>query len=70
MSLGIMELTSGKYSITIAVIDPETKEVLSRIQGLSPFRIISDRVNWGKLVRHVVPQKIDVLPHPDEPTNQ
>ena len=61
MSMGEVELVSGKYSITIAVLDSETKEVLSRVQGLSPFRIISDRVHWGKLVRHVVPQKIEVL---------
>ena len=61
MSLGAVELASGKYSITIALLDSETKEVLSRVQGLSPFRIISDRVHWGKLVRHVVPQKIEVL---------
>jgi len=61
MSMGEVELASGKYSITIAVLDTETKEVLSRVQGLSPFRIISDRVHWGKLVRHVVPQKIEVL---------
>lgn len=61
MSMGAVELASGKYSITIAVLDSETREVLSRVQGLSPFRIISDRVHWGKLVRHVVPQKIEVL---------
>jgi len=61
MSMGAVELSSGKYSITIAVLDAEMKEVLSRAQGLSPFRIISDRVHWGKLVRHVVPQKIEVL---------
>jgi lipopolysaccharide transport system ATP-binding protein len=61
MSMGTMELASGKYSITIALLDSETKEILSRVQGLSPFRIISDRVHWGKLVRHVVPQKVEVL---------
>jgi lipopolysaccharide transport system ATP-binding protein len=61
MSLGAVELTSGKYSITIGVIDSDTKVVLARVQGLSPFRIISDFVHWGMLVRHVVPEKIDVL---------
>ncbi|MBI5314540.1 MAG: ATP-binding cassette domain-containing protein [Nitrospirae bacterium] len=60
ISMGTVELSSGKYSITIAVMDSETNEALSRVQGLSPFRIISDRVQWGKLVRHIVPQHIDV----------
>ncbi|MCM3906135.1 MAG: ABC transporter ATP-binding protein [Pyrinomonadaceae bacterium] len=64
MSMGAVELSSGKYSITIAVMDSETNEALSRVQGLSPFRIISDRVQWGKWVRHVVPQQIDVLTPP------
>jgi lipopolysaccharide transport system ATP-binding protein len=61
ISMGIVELCSGKYSITIAVRDPDTNETLSRVQGLSPFRIISDRANWGKLLRHVVPQKVEIL---------
>jgi lipopolysaccharide transport system ATP-binding protein len=64
MSMGAVELASGKYSITIAVMDPETNEALSRVQGLNPFRIISDRVQWGKLVRYVVPQQIEVLTTP------
>jgi lipopolysaccharide transport system ATP-binding protein len=64
MSMGAVELSSGKYSITVAVMDPETNEALSRVQGLSPFRIISDRVQWGKLVRYVVPQQINVLTPP------
>jgi lipopolysaccharide transport system ATP-binding protein len=63
MSMGRVELSSGKYSITIGVIDPKTNEGLSRVQGLSPFRIISDKVHWGKLVRHVVAQQGDVLNH-------
>ena len=61
MSMGTVELSSGKYSITIGVMDSESNEVLTRVQGLNPFRIISDRVYWGKLVRHVVPQKVDIL---------
>lgn len=64
LSMGAVELSSGKYSVTIAVMDPETNEVLSRVQGLCPFRIIADKVDWGNVVRHVVPQKVDVLtPH-------
>ncbi len=70
ISMGVVELASGKYSITIAMHDSETKEVLSRVQGLSPFRIHSDRVYWGKLVRHVIPQKVDVLSLNYEPSTQ
>ena len=62
MSMGIVELCSGKYSITISVKDQNTNEVLSRVQGLSPFRIISDRAHWGKLVRQVVVDQIKILP--------
>jgi len=61
MSMGLIELTSGKYSVMVAVIDPGTKEALTRVQGLAPFRVISDTVRWGKIVRHVVPQQIRVL---------
>jgi len=61
-SMGIVELCSGKYSITISVKDQNTNEVLSRVQGLSPFRIISDRAHWGKLVRQVVVDQIKILP--------
>lgn len=62
--IGEVELSSGKYSITIAVMDPNTNETLSRIRGLSPFRIISNKVQWGNIVRYVVPQQIDVLSPP------
>jgi hypothetical protein len=61
VSMGTVELTSGKYSIMVAVIDSGTSELLTRVQGLSPFRIVSDRVLWGKVVRNIVPQQIDVL---------
>ena len=60
MSMGAVELSSGKYSITIGVIDSETNVVLARVQGLRPFRIISDKVHWGMVVRHVVPKKIEI----------
>lgn len=64
VSMGAVELASGKYSVTIAVKDPVTNESLSRVQGLSPFRVISDKVHWGKIVRHVVPQHVDTQSHP------
>ncbi|MFC1778225.1 ABC transporter ATP-binding protein [Pseudomonadota bacterium] len=61
VSVGKVELSSGKYSITIGVIDSETNQVLARVQGLSPFRMTADRVYWGKIVRPVVPEKIEEL---------
>jgi len=61
ISMGIMELVAGKYSFAVVVGDAKTKEALSRVQGLSPFRIISDKADWGKLVRPIVPQKVNVL---------
>ncbi len=64
VSMGTVELASGKYSIMVAVMDPKTNESLSRVQGLSPFRVISDRVHWGKIVRHIVPQQVNVLMPP------
>ncbi|MFZ5502773.1 MAG: ABC transporter ATP-binding protein [Pseudomonadota bacterium] len=63
VSMGAVELASGKYSVTIAVKDPVTNESLSRVQGLSPFRVISDKVHWGKIVRHVVPQHVETQSH-------
>ncbi len=62
--VGVIELASGKYSITIGVVDSDTKAVLTRVQGLSPFRIISDQVHWGMVVRHVVPQNVEILTSP------
>ena len=61
MSLGMVELTSGKYSIGIGVADSTTNAVLTRVQGLCPFRVISDKAHWGVVVRHVVPERIDVV---------
>ena len=61
MSMGCLELTSGKYSITVGVIDAITDVMLARVQGLSPFRVTADSAHWGKIVRRIVPEKIDVL---------
>lgn len=61
---GAVELTAGKYSVNIVVMDSKTREILVREQGSSPFRVISGKMYWSKLVRHVVPQKIDVLAPP------
>ena len=49
--LGPMELNSGKYSFVVGVRDPETHTVLARVQGLHPFRVLSEAAYWGRLVR-------------------
>ena len=49
--LGPMELNSGKYSFVVGVRDPETHTVFTRVQGLHPFRILSEATYWGRLVR-------------------
>lgn len=64
IKMGTVELSSGKYSMTLGVVDSLTNEVLVRVQGLSPFQVIADRAYWGKMVRNVVPRKISVHPTP------
>jgi lipopolysaccharide transport system ATP-binding protein len=49
--LGVMELNIGRYSVTVAVSDMATRSVLARAEGLTPFRILSDRSHWAKIVR-------------------
>jgi lipopolysaccharide transport system ATP-binding protein len=51
--LGIIDLNSGKYSLMLAVSDACTKDVLLRVQGLSPFRVFAKRSYWAKVVRPV-----------------
>lgn len=57
---GVLELASGKYSITVAVSDSETAISLARVQGLSPFRMFAAMAHWGKLVRPAL-SKIHIL---------
>lgn len=49
--LGIIELNSGKYSLMLGVIDAYTKDILLRVEGLSPFRVFAERSYWAKIVR-------------------
>jgi lipopolysaccharide transport system ATP-binding protein len=52
--LGKMDLNSGKFSFVIVVRDAETLISRTRVQGLQPFRVISEQTYWGKIVRPVV----------------
>jgi lipopolysaccharide transport system ATP-binding protein len=58
ISLGALELNSGKYSLMISSFGSRTKNILVRIQGQSPFRITSSRNFWSKIVRPVVPERV------------
>ena len=51
--LGVIELNSGKYSLMLAVTDASTKELLLRVQGLTPFRVFAETSYWAKIVRPV-----------------
>jgi lipopolysaccharide transport system ATP-binding protein len=55
--LGTIDLNAGKYSFVVGVQDAETRVSLARVQGLSPFRVFSDRKVWGKIVRPAVARR-------------
>ena len=52
--LGDLDLNAGKYSFVIAVRDSDTSSVLTRAQGLNPFRVFSRHTYWGKIIRPIV----------------
>lgn len=62
VSLGTIDLNAGKYSIVVSVQDVETRVSLARVQGLSPFRVYSERKHWGKIVRPAVPRRLGGRP--------
>lgn len=49
--LGPVELNTGKYSFVVGIRDPETHTTLARVQGLHPFRVLSEATYWGRIVR-------------------
>lgn len=49
--LGSIELNTGKYSFVAGILDPNGSIVLGRMQGLRPFRVFSNHVAFGKIVR-------------------
>ena len=53
LDFGRVELSSGKYSLTVVVKDDATHEILSRMQGIAPFKVFSDTLHWGKVTRTV-----------------
>ena len=61
LSMGTLELSSGKYSLAVAVVDPKSNEMLTYVEGINPFIVTADSVYWSKIVRHTVPEKIEVM---------
>lgn len=54
LPLGMMDLTPGLYSITVAVVCKRFGTALLREQGLAPFTVKGDRVHWGKILRPTI----------------
>jgi lipopolysaccharide transport system ATP-binding protein len=54
LSLGVMELNSGKYSVAVSITDSSTREILVRAQGLAPFRVFADRTYWARIIRPAI----------------
>jgi lipopolysaccharide transport system ATP-binding protein len=49
--LGRMEFNAGMYSLLVSLVDAKDRRSLCRHQGLSPFRVVADRVYWAKFIR-------------------
>jgi lipopolysaccharide transport system ATP-binding protein len=56
LDLGRIELNTGRYSFLVHVRESDTQEFALRHQGLLPFVVRAERVQWGKVVRRVQPQ--------------
>ena len=52
--LGKLEMNMGTYSILVGVKSFVSTLSLCRVQGLRPFRVHSQSVNWSKIVREQV----------------
>ncbi len=51
VNLGSLELNAGRYSFVLTVTDPLARQSLTRVQGICPFRIRANDVQWGQFVR-------------------
>jgi lipopolysaccharide transport system ATP-binding protein len=60
LDLGKIEFNAGIYSIVLGVLDPVTLVSLCRHQGIASFQVVSDSVEWGYVVRHLVGQEVSV----------
>ena len=60
LDFGRVELTSGKYSLTVVVKDDATQEILARVQGVAPFKVFAETLNWGRIVRPIQATIVDL----------
>jgi lipopolysaccharide transport system ATP-binding protein len=51
IDLGRMELRAGKYDFIAIVRDGTSRQIMQRIQGLVPFRVIDEKTHWGQIIR-------------------
>jgi lipopolysaccharide transport system ATP-binding protein len=51
MELGKIDLNVGKYSLVISIENADSRIRLARIQGFGKFRVISESMQWGIVVR-------------------
>jgi len=54
LNLGTVELNSGIYSLALGLFDPITKRSLCRQSGMADFRVVSDSVEWGHIIRRSI----------------
>ena len=47
IEVGHLDLSPGKYSFMMAIIDGASKRILTRVQGVGPFRVIGPQVHWA-----------------------
>lgn len=53
IDLGSIDLNGGRYSFVIGLSDHKSKECLTRMEGVLPFVLQSDIVDWGTVIRPV-----------------
>ena len=51
ISLGSIDVVPGKYSLIVSFIEESSKRILLRSQGLTEFRVFSEKVHSGKIMR-------------------
>jgi hypothetical protein len=51
LPLGSLDLNAGRYSFVIGVAERISNRCLRREQGLAPFQILADVIQWGSIVR-------------------
>ncbi|MTJ50309.1 polysaccharide ABC transporter ATP-binding protein [Dolichospermum sp. UHCC 0259] len=60
LNLGKIEFNAGQYSIILGLVDPLRRVSLCRHQGIASFQVISDTVEWGYVVRHLVAESVGI----------